>query len=140
MKMKAVDGPEGDRPAIRGGAGGEESMERFVQKHVAGSEATGHADILERGHRGRSAAHIAWREAVRWMARTFGGIGPKHLQAYLNEFCFRRVCSHDMLAELIASCGTTETITYRGLVAARSGIRPIRWVYRRPVRTQQRTG
>ncbi|MFC3799934.1 transposase [Cohnella sp. GCM10012308] len=139
VKMKAVDGPEGDS-AIRGGTGGEESVECFVQNHVAGGEATGHAELLQRGHHGRSRAHHAWREAVRWLARTFGGIGPKHLQAYLNEFCFRRICRNEVLTELITSCGMTKTITYRRLVGARSGVRPIKWVFRPPARHQQRTG
>lgn len=141
LKMKAVDGPEGDDAARRGGAGGEEATERFVQKHVAGGDADDRAERLERGHRGQTALHVAWREAVRWLAWTFGGIGPKHLQAYLNEFCFRRLlCRNDMLAELISYCGSTKTITYRRLVGSRSGIRPIPWAYRRPARSGRRTG
>lgn len=140
VKMKAVDGPEGDHPAVRGGMGGEESVKHFVHKHVAGGEASGHAELLQRGHHGQSRAHQAWREAMRWLARTFGGIGPKHLQSYLNEFCFRRICRSEALAELIASCGSTKTITYRELVGARSGVRPIKWVFRRPARSQQHIG
>lgn len=108
LKMKAVDGPEGDHAAGRGDAGGEEAVDRFVEKHVAGQAVGDRAERLERGHRGRSALHVAWREAVRWLNWTFGGIGPKHLQAYLNEFCFRRLLIRtDMLAELISCCGTT---------------------------------
>ncbi|MDG0809633.1 transposase [Cohnella rhizosphaerae] len=140
VKMKAVDGPEGDHPAVRGGTDGEESVERFVHLHVAGGEASGHVEPLQRGHHGRAAAHHAWLEVMRWLARTFGGIGPKHLQAYLNEFCFRRISRKEALTELIASCGSTKTVTYRGLVGARSGIRPIKWVFRHPARIQQHTG
>ncbi|MDG0814196.1 transposase [Cohnella rhizosphaerae] len=135
LKMKAVDGPDGDDAAMRGGAGGEEAVALFVEKHVAGQAAGDRAERLERGHQGRSALHIAWREAVRWLNWTFGGIGPKHLQAYLNEFCFRRLLVRtDMLAELIACCGATKTITYRRLVGLSSRIRPIPWAYRRPER------
>ncbi|CAI6083583.1 transposase [Cohnella sp. JJ-181] len=140
LKMKAVDGPEGDGRARRGVTDGEEAVERFVQKHVAGGEATGNVEHLARGRRGRKAPHMAWREAVQWLTWTFGGIGPKHLQAYLNEFCFRRLFRNDMLAELIACCGTTETITYRSLVGARSGVRPIPWAFRRPALSHRRTG
>lgn len=140
LKMKAVDGPEGD-DATRHSADCEETVARFVQKHVADGAAHERAERLERGHRGQTALHVAWRDAVRWLTWTFGGIGPKHLQAYLNEFCFRRLlCRNDMLAELISCCGTTKTITYRRLIGTRSGIRPIPWAYRRPARRQQHAG
>ncbi|MFD2328633.1 transposase [Cohnella sp. GCM10020058] len=137
LKMKAVDGPEGD-DATRPGADGEEASEHFVRVHVASGTADNRVQRLERGHRGQTPLHVAWREAVRWLTWTFGGIGPKHLQAYLNEFCFRRIlCRNDMLAELIACCAATETITYRRLVGARSGIRPIPWALRRKARSQR---
>ncbi|MDI4646319.1 IS1595 family transposase [Cohnella hashimotonis] len=138
LKMKAVDGPEGNDTTRRGVADGEEAAERFVQRHVAGGLAAGHMKKLEPGHRGRSPLHFAWREAVKWLSWTFGGIGPKHLQAYLNEFCFRLTCRGALLAELIGCCGTRNRITYRGLVGPRSGIRPLKWGYRRPAQQQDR--
>ncbi|WP_255374115.1 hypothetical protein [Cohnella sp. OV330] len=140
LKMKAVDGPEGNAAPGSGDSEDEEAIELFVQKHTSAGVAPGQWEVLERSHRGRKAPHHAWREVVRWLAWTFGGIGPKHLQAYLNEFCFRRVRGSSMLAELIDCCGTTDTITYRGLVGARSGIRPIRWTFRRPARSKRYVG
>ncbi|MEK0315239.1 hypothetical protein [Cohnella sp. 56] len=139
LKMKVVDGPEGCAATV-GSAGSEDMTECFIRQHVAGETAPAHAEMLEPGHRGQAAPHVAWREAVRWMAWTFGGIGPKHLQAYLNEFCCRRLCRNDMLAELIASCGSTRTITYRALVGARAGIRPLKWGHRHRSRSAWRAG
>ncbi|WP_217592416.1 transposase [Cohnella sp. GbtcB17] len=133
LKIKAVDGPEGDGAARRDTADGEEAAERFVQLHVA----DGHTTILPGGHHGRSALHLAWRDAVRWLSWTFGGIGPKHLQAYLNEFAFRLSFRTAALAELIGCCGSYRKITYRGLVGPRSGIRPLMWRFRRRARHER---
>ncbi|MFD2333098.1 hypothetical protein ACFSR7_27900 [Cohnella sp. GCM10020058] len=138
LKMKAVDGPEGSDTTREGVADGEEAAVRFVQKHVSAGLPAGHVTRLERGHHGRTALHNAWREAVRWLSWTFGGIGPKHLQAYLNEFSFRLTCRTAALAELIGCCGMTGRITYRGLVGPRSGIRPLQWAYRRPAQPHRR--
>jgi len=140
LKMKAVDGPEGNAASRRSCTMGEEAVQQFLKLHTVNEGTTGPLEMLERGHRGRTALHLAWREAVRWLAWTFGGIGPKHLQAYLNEYCFRRVCGSAMMTELIGCCGTTKTITYRTLVGARSGIRPIRWAFRRPAQNKRYAG
>ncbi|MDG0812373.1 transposase [Cohnella rhizosphaerae] len=140
LKIKAVDGPEGDDMAGRDVTDGEEAAERFVQKHVAGGLAAGSATMLPSGHHGRTALHLAWRDAVRWLSWTFGGIGPKHLQAYLNEFGFRLSSRSALLADLIECCGSYRKITYRGLVGTRSGIRPLMWRYRGHARHERGAG
>jgi hypothetical protein len=35
-----------------------------------------------------------------WLNKTFGGIGPRHLQAYLNEFCYRFNVQRELGSEL----------------------------------------
>ncbi|MFD2330731.1 hypothetical protein ACFSR7_15880 [Cohnella sp. GCM10020058] len=98
---------------------------RFLQHHANDSS---EVKIFDRRNRKeRTGLHAAWTEAVRWLARTFGGIGPKHLQAYLDEFCFRRMFRSGSMVELMGLCGTTATIIYRDLVGKRFGVHPIRW-------------
>ncbi|MFD2333015.1 hypothetical protein ACFSR7_27470 [Cohnella sp. GCM10020058] len=103
-------------------------IERFLLHHAVDSEEEpGEIKIFDRHNRKeRSALHAAWTEAVRWLARTFGGIGPKHLQAYLDEFCFRRMFRSGSLVELVGLCGTTATIIYRKLVGRSLGVYPIK--------------
>ncbi|MDG0790829.1 hypothetical protein OMP38_08115 [Cohnella ginsengisoli] len=138
--MKAVDGLEGNAVPGRGSSEGEEAVECFLHNHTANRGESGNIELLQRSHRGRKAPHHAWLGVVRWLAWTFGGIGPKHLQSYLNEFCFRYVSGSRTLEALIACSGTTRTITYRSLVSARSGIRPIRWAFRHPERSRRHAG
>lgn len=140
LKMKAVDGLEGNAVPGRGSSEGEEAVECFLHNHTANRGESGNIELLQRSHRGRKAPHHAWLGVVRWLAWTFGGIGPKHLQSYLNEFCFRYVSGSRTLEALIACSGTTRTITYRSLVSARSGIRPIRWAFRHPERSRRHAG
>lgn len=78
---------------------------------------------------GRTASGIIWEEAVRWLARTFGGIGSKHLQAYLDEFCFRYSTCADLFESLVRQCGMTPTVTYRALVGKNRGVTPLGWRY-----------
>lgn len=103
-------------------------LERFLRNHaVHAVDRAGEVKVFDRrDRRERSALHAIWTDAVRWLARTFGGIGPKHLQAYLDEFCFRRVLRNESMAELIGLCGRTNTIINRDLVGKRAGIQPIR--------------
>lgn len=104
-------------------------LERFLQNHAILAEDGSHEIKVfdRRNRRERSALHAIWNEAVRWLARTFGGIGPKHLQAYLDEFCFRRMFRSDTMIELIGLCGMTNTIIYRDLIGKRGGIQSIKW-------------
>ncbi|MBB6674298.1 IS1595 family transposase [Cohnella nanjingensis] len=58
------------------------------------------------------------RQAFRWLSATFRGIGAKHLQAYLDEFCYRTNLSagkRELMDNLPALCAQTITITYRQL-------------------------
>ncbi|MFD2331595.1 hypothetical protein ACFSR7_20265 [Cohnella sp. GCM10020058] len=80
------------------------------------------------GREGVTALGVVWRGAIGWLARTFGGIGPKHLQAYLDEYCFRVNVRTDGFNALLSLCGRTGTITQPELVRKRCGVRSIRLI------------
>jgi len=59
------------------------------------------------------------RTAVRWMNKTYLGLGPKHLQAYLDEYAYRQhFSSGDNLdvQDLLQRCASRPVITYPQLV------------------------
>jgi len=132
LKMKCVDIRECKRVSAGHGSTATPALDLFLLHHTSGSDPLGAVHVLDSVKRmERTELHVAWQEAVRWLAWTFGGIGPKHLQAYLNEFCFRRVLRKEALAELIAFCGTTATITYGVLVGRNRGVYRMRWTHKR---------
>ncbi|CAH0118078.1 IS1595 family transposase ISClba3 [Paenibacillus sp. CECT 9249] len=101
------------------------AVEGFIDRHVE-REAAAHAVVTRCTGRRRNLRLIslAW-EAEKWLAAVFGGIGSKHLQAYLNQFCY--MFNHfreSLLKPLFDSCVKSRTITYRELVgsAAESGM------------------
>jgi len=69
--------------------------------------------------------HLKWlhtmiSNAKAFIAGTFHGLDAKHLQAYLNEFCFRTNRMHfegQLFNRLLAACTSTSTITYQELIA-----------------------
>jgi hypothetical protein len=69
------------------------------------------------------------KEASGWINSTFNGIGPKHLQAYLDEFCYRmngklQSIGVSMFNHLTRVCATTHSITYLDLTGSSpSGIK-----------------
>ncbi|WP_438445508.1 transposase [Gorillibacterium sp. sgz5001074] len=63
-------------------------------------------------------ARPLFREACLWLNQTFRGIGKKHLQTYLDEFCCRTnlaLCSAPIFSRLSYICAAFGTITYRTL-------------------------
>ena len=70
------------------------------------------------------------REMTFWLNETFHGIGPKHLQAYLDEFCFRWNWINrrrSLLHSLLNWCASTPTIIYKDLVRSKP-VLPVPWV------------
>ena len=70
------------------------------------------------------------RNASGWLNDTFCGIGAKHLQAYLDEFCFRlnaQLQSKSALDALLRQCAITGTITYKTLTRPRP-VLPVPWI------------
>ena len=68
--------------------------------------------------------HLKWLHRVVGNAKvfilgTYHGLGNKHLQAYLDEFCFRinrRKFTGQSFNRLLNACMTSSTVTYRELV------------------------
>jgi hypothetical protein len=91
--------------------------ERFLAEHVDPKAAL--TAIVTRwlgGNRNHALVRIA-RNAERQLAIMFRGIGPKHLQVYLDQFCYvwnRR--NQPLFPELLQTCATTSTITYNSLI------------------------
>ncbi|SFA93814.1 Transposase zinc-ribbon domain-containing protein [Cohnella sp. OV330] len=106
-----------------------DSFGGFLWRHAAEDRSgSRRIDIVKAsGREGVTALGSVWRGAIGWLARTFGGIGPKHLQAYLDEYCFRVNVRADGFRTLLALCGRTSTITQPELVRKRYGVRSIRW-------------
>ncbi len=69
--------------------------------------------------------HLKWlhtmiSNAKAFIGGTYHGLGSKHLQAYLDEFCFRtnrRQFEGQLFNRLLTACISTDTITYRELTA-----------------------
>jgi hypothetical protein len=85
----------------------------FVRRVVA-PEAIGKVRVsgLISSNRNHKLVQIA-REAGRHLARQFRGIGPKHLQVYLNQICYGRNRQNSSIFTLLLSnCAQSPTITY----------------------------
>ena len=69
--------------------------------------------------------HLKWlhtmiSNAKAFVGGTYHGLGPKYLQAYLSEFCFRanrRMFKTQLFNRLLFACTAAATITYKNLVA-----------------------
>jgi len=62
-------------------------------------------------------------EAQRRLGELYRGIGPKHLQAYLDQYCYERNWrGSSMLSNLLRHCALTKTIIYRQLIARPSPV------------------
>lgn len=77
--------------------------------------------VTPRPSKGRHCVSLyrTFYQALRWLGYTFRGIGPKHLQAYLDEFCYRfnaDVSDQSLFTRLLVHCASTATITHRSLV------------------------
>lgn len=93
------------------------SVSWFKERHVQ-PEATFLCTVGTRTRRTEMHALPYHKMAVSWINSTFHGLGRRHLQAYLNEFCFmigthlRKSNPFESIAQL---CSSSRTITYRNL-------------------------
>jgi hypothetical protein len=79
--------------------------------------------------------HITW-----WAGRIFRGIGPKHLQVYLNQFCYYyNRPTHTLYDELLSDCVASQRITYKELIRSTVSRRLTR-TSRRASRSPSQTG
>jgi len=97
----------------------------FIADHVA-EEARGTVTVVSIRLRNRDIKlENIPAIAQRRLADLFGGIGPKHLQAYLEQFCYAwNRMGKPVLAELLQHCARTKTITYRELIKGRACVAP----------------
>jgi transposase-like protein len=59
--------------------------------------------------------HTIISNAKSFVLGTYHGIGPKHLQVYLDEFCYRfnrRFWENQLFNRMLAACMNCETITF----------------------------
>lgn len=64
--------------------------------------------------------HTQISNAKAWVAGTFHGLGSRHIQAYLNEFCFRfnrRRLPTGVLQRLVVAVAGSKPLPYRVLVS-----------------------
>ncbi len=92
----------------------------FIHAHVD-SDCTSIASVIHKFSPKRNRNLLAiGRKASRWINDTFCGIGPKHLQAYLEQFSY--LFNHSRRHEpafrpLLQSCATTKSCTYALLIS-----------------------
>lgn len=89
----------------------------FIRKHVAPAAAP-EVIVTRRYGRNRNSMLLdIAREAEWWLGRLFQGIGPKHLQSYLDQFCYMfNRSSRPLFGELLHHCANMRTITYPNLI------------------------
>jgi transposase-like protein len=65
-------------------------------------------------------AYSVFKASRNWIHTTFHGLGKRHLQAYLNEFCYRMNMklrqSTSVFTDLARLCVSTQPITYSKLI------------------------
>ncbi|MDB4868865.1 MAG: hypothetical protein JWR03_3198 [Cohnella sp.] len=83
-------------------------------------------------------------EACHWLKAGFwGGIGPKHLQAYLNQFCFNwntKFRERAAFIELLRLSATMRTVIYPVLIGTRLATAPAFRPSRLRYNTLEQTG
>ncbi|MBB6635161.1 transposase [Cohnella thailandensis] len=115
-----------------------DGIQSFVRSRV--SE---HAAVVHRSQESRTPKPLmTLKYAVGyWLNSTFHGIGAKHLQAYLNEFCFRQNASYrghgSPFGLLLNWCATTRRQTYRTITRPRP-VLTVPWITQGLTRNQWR--
>ena len=114
-------------------------VEPTVQKHIAPGQnirtdglssykylkTIGHRHIgtavpMEKAHEDLHWVHIAISNAKRFLLGTYHGVSHKHLQRYLDEFCYRfnrRAWEKQITLRLLTACIFAKPITYAELKA-----------------------
>jgi transposase-like protein len=114
MKLLPVQFVE-ERTVLRQG------KEAFIRKHVQ-PEATARVCFVMGIFRSHKPLQPLFKQAKQWVRETFRGLGPRYLQAYFDEFCFRinRMWKEASIFDsLIQLCVENERIMYKDLVRIR---------------------
>ncbi|RED89457.1 transposase [Cohnella phaseoli] len=93
----------------------------FIREHIHPDDAEN--TIVTRRYGRNMNKELAWMgyNVTWWIGRTFLGIGPKHLQAYLDQFCYYYNRSRSTLyVQLLADCINSSRITYNELTKSDS--------------------
>jgi hypothetical protein len=93
-------------------------MEAFMEENIEESATTNH--VLKRYVKlNQRPTYSLFKASRKWIHSTFHGLGKRHLQAYLNEFCYRINMklrkSASVFEELTRLCSFTNPITYKEL-------------------------
>ena len=62
------------------------------------------------------------KELACWIHTTFRSLGRRHIQAYLNEFCYRvnkQLQNKPIFESLVQLCATSKKVTYRDITQSR---------------------
>ncbi|WP_276356411.1 hypothetical protein [Cohnella caldifontis] len=115
---------------------------KFIKTH-AKNEAGEIISDLNRplGERSKLLSHLG-KAAFNWLNGTFRGIGPKHLQLYLDQFCCyenSRTRRQEISNQGLAYCSEMKRITLRQLVA-RPALIPVTAEYDRVMRLERSNG
>jgi hypothetical protein len=100
-------------------------VQAFVNDHTDGQDVT----VFTRGKLHHS-LNLIKRKMTEWLNNTFHGIGAKHLQAYLDEFCFRlnlKLRHVPVFSHLLHWCAATPTLTYKDLTCSKP-VLAVPWV------------
>lgn len=90
----------------------------FVARYVASPTADLTVETKRYNLRGYQPLLLCCKEASNWMKDVYHGIGPKHLQVYLDEFCYRlnrSLRNESPLLQLFKLCASATAITYKRL-------------------------
>jgi len=93
----------------------------FPAYNIVGQSGHRHQQELVKGRKAPEVltwTHILISNAKSFLLGTFHGIGRKHLQAYLDEFCYRfnrRYWEHQLFDRLVTACVNCRGICYAEL-------------------------
>lgn len=101
------------------------AIQPFILRHVDPKVAMHTITSSRLGPKRNYKLHqISW-DLGRWLAYTFNGIGPKHLQRYLDQYVYmRNRHNQSIFTELLQGCALTTKITYPMLI--RNIVHPFR--------------
>jgi transposase-like protein len=95
-------------------------MEAFTEANVEEGAATDYV-IKPYLPLSQRPSYPLFQASRKWIHTTFRGLGKRHLQAYLNEFCYRLNMnlkkSTSVFEELTRLCACTQPITYANLTS-----------------------
>jgi hypothetical protein len=93
-------------------------MEAFIEANVEDGATTDYV-IKRYASLKQRPTYSLFKASRKWIHNTFHGLGKRHLQAYLNEFCYRMNIklrkSASVFAELAQLCISSPSITYSKL-------------------------